>query len=264
LCRYYTQNNESLMTRLLILVIIIALTSCKNQQAELLQQQVDQLKEQIDNTQEANTSLLDRMADLSVINKSGAESIQNSLENLTRQNAYIHDLTTKIHEKDSINFALVNNLKRSLVDQNDEDIQVEVRGSAVYISIADDMLFQSGSSQISPKAESILAKVAQIINDHDAIDVLVEGHTDNVPMSNDRVRDNWDLSVLRATSVVRELQTKHYVDPTRLTAAGRSHYIPKSENNTAEGRAENRRIEIIITPQLDQFFKLLEAPELMG
>ena len=229
-----------------------------------MQEQVDQLKNQIDKTQDANTSLLDRMADLSVINKSGAESIQNSLENLTRQNAYIQDLTTKIHEKDSINFALVNNLKRSLVDQNDKDIQVEVRGSAVYVSIADDMLFQSGSSQISPKAESILAKVAQIINDHDAIDVLVEGHTDNVPMANDRVRDNWDLSVLRATSVVRELQTKHYVDPSRLTAAGRSSYVPKAENETKAGRAENRRTEIIITPQLDQFFKLLEAPELMG
>ena len=252
------------MTRLLILTIVIIIASCRNQEAELLQQQVDQLKEQIDNTQEANTSLLDRMADLSVINKSGAESIQNSLENLTRQNAYIQDLTTKIHEKDSINFALVNNLKRSLEDQNDQDIQVEVRGSAVYVSIADDMLFQSGSARLSPNAETILAKVAQIINDHDAIDVLVEGHTDNVPMANERINDNWDLSVLRATSVVRELQTKHYVDPSRLTAAGRSYYVPKASNDTKEGRAENRRTEIIITPQLDQFFKLLEAPELMG
>jgi len=252
------------MKRILFLAIIISIASCKNQKAELLQQQVDQLKDQMNKTQDANTSLLDRMADLSVINKSGAESIQNSLENLTRQNAYIQDLTNKIHEKDSINFALVNNLKRSLVDQNDEDIQVEVRGSAVYVSIADDMLFQSGSAVISPKAESILAKVAQIINDHDAINVLVEGHTDNVPMSNDRVRDNWDLSVLRATSVVRELQTKHYVEPSRLTAAGRSYYVPKADNDTQAGRSKNRRTEIIITPQLDQFFKLLEAPELMG
>ncbi len=248
---------------ILILTTFALLGSCKNQKAEILQKQVDQLNEQLSKTQEANSSLLDRMADLSIINKSGAESIRSSLENLNRQNAFIQDLTTKIHEKDSINFALVNNLKRSLLDVNDEDIQIEVRGSAVYVSLADDMLFQSGSAQLSPNAKGILGKVARIINDHDGVNVLVEGHTDNVPISNTRVKDNWDLSALRATSVVRELQRNHEVDPARLTAAGRSSYVPRGENNTSFGRAKNRRTEIIITPQLDQFFQLLEAPELM-
>lgn len=252
------------MSRLMILGVVFFFFSCKNEKAELLQQQIDLLKSQVDETQKANASLLDRMADLSIINRSGAESIQNSLENLSRQNAYIQNLTTKIHEKDSINFALVNNLKRSLVDQDDEDIQIEVRGSAVYVSIADDMLFRSGSAMINPRAADILGKVAQIINDHNDISVLVEGHTDNVPVQTPIFKDNWDLSVLRATAVVRELQTRHRVDPSRLTAAGRSFYVPKADNDSKIGRATNRRTEIIITPRLDQFFQLLEAPELMG
>lgn len=252
------------MFRILTVLVTICLLSSCNEKAKLLEQQVNQLEEQLSKTQETNTGLLDRMADLSVINKSGAESIQQSLENLNRQNAYIQDLTTQIHEKDSINFALLANLKRSLIDQNDEDIQVEVRGSAVYVSIADDMLFQSGSAVLSAKAKDILGKVASIINDHETLNILVEGHTDDVPIANQKMNDNWDLSVLRATSVVRVLQADYYVDPSRLTAAGRSSYMPRGDNETSEGRSKNRRTEIILTPQLDQFFKLLEAPELMG
>jgi len=253
----------NLMFRIMIVITAIILSSC-NEKAKLLEQQVTQLEEQLAKTQETNTGLLDRMADLSVINKSGAESIQQSLENLNRQNAYIQDLTTEIHEKDSINFALLSNLKRSLVDQNDEDIQVEVRGSAVYVSIADDMLFKSGSAVLSSKAKGILSKVASIINDHETLNILVEGHTDDVPIASTTFSDNWDLSVLRATSVVRVLQSDYYVSPSRLTAAGRSSYVPRSDNETSVGRSKNRRTEIILTPQLDQFFELLEAPELQG
>ncbi|MEL6123730.1 MAG: OmpA family protein [Bacteroidota bacterium] len=243
---------------------IVLLLSCKNQKVELLEGQVNQLQTQLDKTQETNTSLLDRMADLSVINKSGAESIKESLVNLNRQNEYIQDLTEKIHQKDSINFALVTNLKRSLLDQNDTDIQVEVRGSAVYVSIADEMLFQSGSADLSNRSKEILSKVASVINDHEDVNVLIEGHTDDVPIKTSRMNDNWDLSVLRATAVVRELQTNYYVEPQRLTAAGRSSYEPRADNETRTGRSQNRRTEIIITPRLDQFFELLQAPELLG
>ena len=126
------------------------------------------------------------------------------------------------------------------------------------------MLFQSGSAVLSSKAKDILGKVASIINDHETLNVLVEGHTDDVPIASEKINDNWDLSVLRATSVVRVLQSDHYVDPSRLTAAGRSSYVPRGDNETSAGRSKNRRTEIILTPQLDQFFKLLEAPELMG
>ena len=249
---------------ILIVISICLLSSCKNEKVTLLEDQVTQLQSQLDNTQQTNTSLLDRMADMSVINKSGAESIKSSLVSLNRQNEYIQDLTDRIHEKDSINFALVSNLKRSLLDQNDTDIQIEVRGSAVYISIADDMLFKSGSASLNPKSIDILSKVAQVINDHDDLEVMVEGHTDNVPIHTNKIQDNWDLSVLRATTVVRELQNTFYVDPSRLTSAGRAQFKPRADNETSIGRGQNRRTEIIIKPRLDQFFELLQAPELMG
>lgn len=249
----------------LIIVVLLLSTSCnKALKSELAAktEQVNQLNSQLEHLQNSNSSLLDRMSELSVINQTDAKSIQNSLENINRQNSFIQNLTEKIHQKDSINFVLVSNLKRSLIDIDDEDIQVEVRGSAVYVSISDNLLFRSASSKVSPQAYNALSKVAMVINDHNQLNVLVEGHTDNVPIGNERYKDNWDLSVLRATSVVRVLQEEFKVDPARLTAAGRSSYIPKMANVTSAGRSKNRRTEIIITPKLDQFFKLLEAPVL--
>lgn len=221
---------------------------------------IQQLEAQIENLQGTNAALLDRMADLSIVNKEGAESIKRSLESINAQTKYIQELTSSIQLKDSLNLALVMNLKRSLSDLNDQDIQVEVRGGVVYVSIADRLLFRSGSSEISPRADEILGKVAKVVNDHKDLDVMVEGHTDNVPISTSCVADNWDLSVKRATAVVRVLQNKHSVAPERITAAGRSEYIPKTPNSTADGRSINRRTEIVLTPRLDQFFKLLESP----
>lgn len=231
----------------------------KNSELDAKGRMVQQLEGQVDNLQRTNSGLLDRMADLSVISKEGAESIKKSLESINAQTKYIQELTSSIQSKDSLNLALVMNLKRSLSDINDQDIEVEVRGSVVYVSIADKLLFKSGSAEISPRAESVLGKVAKVINDHKELNVMVEGHTDNVPISNSCVADNWDLSVKRSTAVIRVLQSKHGVAPDRLTAAGRSEFIPKTTNATADGRSTNRRTEIILTPKLDQFFKLLEA-----
>ena len=208
-----------------------------------------------------NAGLLDRMSDLSVVSKTGAESIQKSLENISRQTAYIEDLNKKVQSKDSVNLALVMNLKRSLSDINDSDIQVEVRGGLVHVSISDKLLFRSGSHSINSKAKEVLGKIAMVINDHSELQILVEGHTDDVPMYNECIEDNWDLSVKRATAVVRSLANDHYVSPDRLTAAGRSYFVPKNDNDSAEGRSKNRRTEIIIQPRLEQFFQLLEAPE---
>lgn len=249
---------------LIALIFIFAFVSCENPKVKTLESQVAQLSDQLDHLQSSNTSLLDRLSDLSVINQTDARSIQSSLENINRQNAYILDLTDKIQEKDSINLALVSNLKRSLININDEDIQVEVKGSAVYVTISDNLLFRTGSAHVSTAAYQVLSKVASVINDHDQLNVLVEGHTDDVPISNSKISDNWDLSVLRATSVVKVLQEEFYVNPERLTAAGRSQYVPKMSNSTTAGKRKNRRTEIIITPKLDQFFKLLESPELPG
>lgn len=244
-----------------IFALFLLCTSCENKELNLKDQQINQLQEQIEIMKSTNAGLLDRMSDLSVVSKTGAESIQKSLENISRQTAYIEDLNKKVQSKDSVNLALVMNLKRSLSDINDSDIQVEVRGGLVHVSISDKLLFKSGSSMINAKAKEVLGKIASVINDHYELEVMVEGHTDNVPMNNGCIEDNWDLSVKRATAVVRSLANDHYVDPTRLTAAGRSSYIPKEDNETADGRSKNRRTEIIIQPRLDQFFQLLEEPE---
>ncbi len=216
------------------------------------------LEDQIANLQGTNKNLLDRLSDLSVISKSGAESIQKSLEAINKQNTYIKDLTGTIQRKDSLNLALVMNLKRSLADINDEDVNIEVKKGVVYISLSDKMLFNSGSYTIKSAAETVLGKIAKVVNDHDELDILVEGHTDTVPIKTDFIKDNWDLSALRATSVVRLLEWRYNVKPERMTAGGRSQFVPKADNATTEGKSKNRRTEIIILPKLDQFFQLLE------
>ena len=243
-----------------IIISLLLFSSCEDKALILKDEQISQLQDQIETMKSTNAGLLDRMSDLSIVSITGAESIQKSLENISRQTAYIENLNKRVQSKDSVNLALVMNLKRSLSNINDTDIQVEVRGGMVHVSISDKLLFKSGSSNINSKAEEVLGKIASVINDHIELQILVEGHTDNVPMNNGCITDNWDLSVKRATAVVRSLANDHYVNPERLTAAGRSHYIPKDDNETASGRSRNRRTEIIIQPRLDQFFQLMESP----
>jgi chemotaxis protein MotB len=229
---------------------------------EELEQKITQLKsaeEQIALLKTTNNSLIDQLSSLSVVNKAGAESIKKSLEQINQQSQYIKDLTKSMQYKDSVNLALAINLKRSLSDFNDKDVSIQVKKGVVYISLSDNMLFKSASAVINPAAEAVLSKIAGIINDHKELDILVEGHTDNVPMSTDCVADNWELSAKRAVSVVRLLQNKYKVDPARMTAGGRSEYQPKSSNATVAGKSENRRTEIIILPKLDEFFKLMEV-----
>ena len=222
------------------------------------QSKTNMLDQQMNYYQSANTNLLDRLTDLSVVSKTGAENIKKSLEAINDQNKYIKDLTSAMRAKDSMNLALVMKLKRSLVDVNDEDVNIEVKKGVVYISISDKMLFQPGKFEINQVAETMLGKIARVLNDHKQLDILVEGHTDDVPISTPLLVDNWDLSVKRATSVVRLLQVKYGIAPERMTAGGRSEFIPKTTNLTVEGKAANRRTEIIILPKLDEFFELLE------
>ena len=259
------------MYKWLILSICLSLTACNSPQKKLLenqlaekQEQVQQLEDQLEHLQNTNSSLLDRMADMSIINKTDAESIRGSISSLNTQFDYINKLSSEIERKDSINSMLAQNLKSTLIDINDEDVEISIKGSAVMVSLSDKMLFRTASSTINQKAYTILKKVAQIINNNEDIDIIVEGHTDDIPIANNNYQDNWDLSVNRATSVVRLLQENFNVDPAKMTAAGRSEYRPKTENSTSTGRSQNRRTEIIIKPRLDQFFKLLESPELIG
>lgn len=217
---------------------------------------VKELEEQLDFMKKNNNALLDRMSDLSVISREGAESIKKSMDVMYSQGNYIKDLNTSIQRKDSLNMALVMNLKRSLQDVSDEDVQIEVKKGVVYVSLSDKMLFNTGKYELTTQAETVLGKVAKILNDYKEIEILVEGHTDNVPFVSGNLADNWDLSVKRATSVVRTLQNKYGVAASRMIAGGRGEYMPKVDNSSKESRSLNRRTEIIITPKLDQFFNL--------
>lgn len=257
-------NTLKLIIPIMCLLLFSSCSKLFEDQFRTRDNQIAQLEEQVDHLQETNTTLLERLEDLSIINQTEAESIKNSLETIGDQYGFIQDLTSKIHQKDSINMELVNNLRSSLIDFDDTDIDIEVKGNAVYVSISDKMMFSSASSRLNGSANKVLEKVARVIRDNENVNVLVEGHTDSVPINNNNYRDNWDLSVLRATAVVRKLHEGFNIDPSRLTAAGRSFHIPKEDNETSLGRSVNRRTEIIITPKLDQFFKLLEAPEVIG
>ena len=232
----------------------------KTSELETSKNKITSLEDQLEHLKKTNTNLLDRMADLSIISKNESENIRKSLDAINDQNKQINDLSSSIRQKDSLNLALVLNLKRSLADVNDDDINIEVKKGVVYVSLSDKMLFASGSYKINQKAESVLGKIASVANDHKELDLLVEGHTDNVPISTDCIEDNWDLSTKRAAAVVRLLQNKYKVAPQRLTAGGRSEYVNKVSNENASGKSINRRTEIIILPKLDQFFQLSEPP----
>ena len=240
------------------------LQNCDNEKAALarqkegLQTEVDGLNKQVAFLKENNTQALKQLQDLSVISASQAESIKKSMENIGAKDAYIQDLQTAMARKDSLNMALVMNLKGAVGNMNDEDINIKVDKGVVYIDISDKLLFKSGSYEIAPGAKDVLAKVAKVLQNQPGVEFMVEGHTDNVPYRKGVLLDNWDLSVKRATAVVRVLQTQYGIPPAMLAASGRGEYKPLVGNETAEDRAINRRTRIIILPQLDQFFKLLE------
>jgi chemotaxis protein MotB len=220
------------------------------------------LEAQLADSKANSNQVLNQLKDLSVISGSQAESIKKSLDNIGVKDAYIKDLQSAINRKDSMNMALVINLKSAVGNLQDQDINIKVDKGVVYVDISDKMLFKSGSYDITDKASEVLGKVAKVINSQPEIEFLVEGHTDNRAFNGNGVlKDNWDLSVMRATSVVRVLQNKYKVAPNRMTAAGRSEYMPIASNDTKEGNATNRRTRIVILPQLDQFFKLLEKPQ---
>lgn len=223
-----------------------------------LETRIKDLISQIDYLKDNNNTVFKQLSDLSVISSSQAESIKKSLDNIGSKDIYIQDLQSAIARKDSLNMALVMNLKGAIGDLNDSDIEIKVEKSAVFISISDKLLFKSGSYEVSDNAMSVLAKVAKVLKAQPDIEFIVEGHTDNVPIKGGLVKDNWDLSVLRATSVVRILQNSYGLDAKRMTAGGRSEYIPLADNTSTEGKSKNRRTRIVILPQLDQFFKLLE------
>jgi chemotaxis protein MotB len=256
--KYNEQVNSLLLLKKNYEMTLLDLQNCK-EDTDRLKDRIKQLEAEVADLKANSNAMLNQLADLSVITREQAESIRKSIENLNSKDAYIKDLQVAMAKKDSLNMALVLNLKKALIDENDQDVEVKVEGSAVFISLSDKMLFRSGSYEISAAAKQILGKVARVLNAQPEIQIMVEGHTDNRPIRTEFVKDNWDLSVLRATSVVRSLQTEFKITPDRMVAAGRSEYKPISANDTDANRQANRRTRIVILPQLDQFFKLLEA-----
>ena len=235
-----------------------------------------QSKEQLAASQARVTSLEDQLLDQKRAYAKLQNSLDKSLTNASQNNVSIEKLVDQINESnqyirhlvevksksDSLNMVLTNNLTRSLSKEELKEVDVQVLKGVVYISLADNMLYKSGSYEINDRAQETLSKIAKIITDYKDYDVLIEGNTDNVPISRENIRNNWDLSCLRASSVVQELQNRYGVDPKRLTAGGRGEYNPLAPNSTEVGKQRNRRTQIIITPKLDQFMDLIDkAPE---
>jgi len=222
------------------------------------QQQMDDLRDQLTDCRSTRDKQLNQVGDLTVLSKSANDNINETLRQLEGKDKYIRLLQAAKTKADSINLALSVNLKTVLKDGiEDKDVEIKVDKTVVFINLSDKMLYESGSAKITSKANTVLGKIAAIIASRPDMEVMVEGYTDNVPIKTSCMDDNWDLSVKRATSVVRALQVTHKVDPNKLIAAGRGEWNTLAPNSTAEGRSTNRRTRIIIMPKLDQFYDLL-------
>ena len=223
---------------------------------------ITSLMEQLSSCQGNNDALQKSLEQSLNAANSGNVNIAKLVDQVNESNQYIRHLVEVKSKSDSLNMVLTNNLTRSLSKEDLKDVDVQVQKGVVYISLSDNMLYKSGSYEISDAAGATLAKIAKIITDYKDYDVLIEGNTDNVPIKQQNIRNNWDLSCLRASSVVQALQNKFGVDPKRLTAGGRGEYNPVADNVSAAGKMKNRRTQIIITPKLDEFMDLIgKAPE---
>ena len=222
--------------------------------------EIGALRDRLHDQKSTNDQMVNHLKDLSVLSGSQAESINKFLETMGAKDAYIKDMQAALARKDSMNMALVMNLKGAIGNMDDKDINIKIDKGVVYVDISDKMLFKSGKFEVNAPAKVVLGKVAQVLLGHPEIEFMVEGHTDSVAFKESVLADNWDLSVKRATSVIRILQDEYHIPPARMTAAGRGQYRPLVSNATEEGRAANRRTRIVILPALDQFFNLLEKP----
>lgn len=233
----------------------VKLNSCLSDKAASMAR-VETMKEQLEDLRKSNQDLIDTKGNLTTLTQQGAENLEKSLESLKERDLKITRLQDALTKKDSVTLAIVTSLKKS-VGISDPDIEINVEKGVVFISIADKLLFKSGSYNVTSRAKEVLSKVAKVINSKPDFEAMVESHTDNVPYSKGVLVDNWDLSVKRATSVVRVLEELN-VNPQQLIAAGRSSYVPLVANDTAENKAANRRTRIVVLPKIDQFYQMVE------
>ena len=228
----------------------VKLNSCLEEKAGLTAR-VQGLKEH-------NETLINTSKDMTILTTKGAQNIEKALESIKEKDLKISRMQDALTKKDSVTLAVVTSLK-SAVGLNDPDIEINVEKGVVFISIADKLLFKSGSYNVTDKAKGVLAKVAKVVNDKQDFECMVEGHTDSVPyIGNNILLDNWDLSVKRSTSIIRVLTDELGVKPSQLIAAGRSSYVPLVSNDTADNRARNRRTRIVVLPKIDQFYDMVE------
>ncbi len=225
---------------------------------QLRQEQMEDLREQIADARSVRDNTVTQVGDLTVLTSEANKNVEATLKQLEKKDKYINLLQAAKTKADSINLALAVNLKDVLREGiADQDVDIKVDKTVVFINISDKMLYESGSYRLSPRANEVLGKIAKIVQSRPELEVMVEGYTDNVPMRSSCIEDNWDLSVKRSTSVVRALQTKYGVNPNKLIAAGRGEYNTLASNDTTEGKSMNRRTRIILLPKLDQFYDLL-------
>ena len=218
----------------------------------------ESMSSQIDFLKKNNSELINNMGNMTTLTAQGATNIEKALETIKEKDLKITRMQDALTKKDSVTLALVTSLKSS-VGISDPDIEVNVEKGVVFISIADKLLFKSGSYVVSDKAKEVLAKVAKVVNDKPTFECMVEGHTDNVPFTGNAILlDNWDLSVKRSTAIIRVLTKELKVNPAQLIAAGRADYIPLVENSTADNRAKNRRTRIVVLPKIDEFYDMIE------
>ena len=245
------QNTKNLLD-----TATVKLNSC-NEEKEAVMATLATLQEQNQFLKANNQDLINNIGNLTTLSQKGADNLERSLESMKEKDLRIQRMQDAVTKKDSVTLALVTSLKGVLGNMNDDDIEINVEKGVVYVSISDKLLFRSGSYTVTAAAKEVLGKVAKVVNDKPELEFMVEGHTDNVPIKSDGIEDNWDLSVKRATAVVRILQKDFGVAPARMTAAGRSYYMPIADNDTASNRAKNRRTRIVVLPKLDQFYDLI-------
>ena len=243
-------------TKDLLNTATIKLNSCLSDKAAA-EASLEAMKEQLNDLRKTNDALFSSTKEMTILTTKGAENLEKTLESLQERDLKINRLQEAINKKDSVTLAIVSSLKKS-VGINDPDIEINVEKGVVFISIADKLLFKSGSYVVTEKAKIVLEKVAKVINDKPDFEAMIEGHTDSRPYSNGVLVDNWDLSVKRSTSIIRVLQTMG-VNPSQLIAAGRSSYIPLADNDTSENRAKNRRTRVVVLPKIDQFYDMIES-----
>ncbi|WP_374504771.1 flagellar motor protein MotB [Flavobacterium sp.] len=248
--KYAELEAKNKETQDLLNTCTVKLNSCLEEKASLAATAAA-LKDQ-------NKNLMETSKEMAVLSTKGAQNIEKALESIKEKDLKISRMQDALTKKDSVTLAVVTSLK-SAVGLSDPDIEINVEKGVVFISIADKLLFKSGSYEVTDRAKGVLAKVAKVINDKPDFECMVEGHTDNVPyVSNKILLDNWDLSVKRSTSIVRVLTNQLGVKPSQLIAAGRSSYVPLVENNSTENRARNRRTRIVVLPKIDQFYEMVE------